>query len=321
MIIIEFKQGQGLGNQLWCFASAKSISKKNKTKLAVRNLEKFKANNFLNLDFDIEYNNENFEYFNEKLYYDIDLKYISSDFDKRVENLSPSKNFLLNGLFQSEKYFFNNFKLLKKWIVPKFKIKINLKLNSCIINLRGGEYKRHKKFILPFSYWQNAIDYMKHKFNINDFIVVTDDYNYAKALFPNYKIISNDIELCFNYIYSCSNIIVSNSSFSYFPINLSPIKKIVIAPKNWARFSSKENRWSSPANFYKSWLYMDQFGKVYKYNQLLSAVKKTVEFYEKNKLLYDDKLVNKWTLRSLIPSFIKKYIKKIGGKLFPKHIG
>ena len=320
MIINEFKDGQGLGNQLWCYASAKSIAMKNNTALILKNYKKFKGNNFLDLKFDIKYKNQKFEVFNELLYYDHDLDYVCSYFDKRVEKLSSKKNFCLEGLFQSEKYFFNKDKFLKKWISVNLKEEISLSKDTCIINLRGGEYKRHKKFILPISYWQNSINYMKDSFNISQFIVVTDDYPYAKALFPKYQIISGDVELCFNYIYSCSNIIVSNSTFSYFPITLSSVKKNVLAPVNWARFGNDKNRWISPANFYKNWLYIDQNNNVFNYKKLIHKVNDTVNYYIINKMIFNKSDVKK-SFRHYIPKKIKVLIKKIGSRFFPKHIG
>ena len=50
MIVIEFKNGQGLGNQLWNFAVAKSISEKLNVGLNIYDFRKFKGQGFLNLD-------------------------------------------------------------------------------------------------------------------------------------------------------------------------------------------------------------------------------------------------------------------------------
>ena len=102
----------------------------------------------------------------------------------------------------------------------------------CILNIRGGEYKRHKSLVVPISYWEGAIENFKTKFNIKKFIIVTDDYKYAKSLFPNLEVISGDVGACYAAIYNCKNIIVSNSSFSYFPCKTG-LKKNVIAPMFW----------------------------------------------------------------------------------------
>lgn len=51
MIYINFKKGQGLGNQLWLYASALNIAKKNNMKLIILNYKNFVAKSFLTLKF------------------------------------------------------------------------------------------------------------------------------------------------------------------------------------------------------------------------------------------------------------------------------
>ena len=112
MLNISFKNGQGLGNQLWMFAVAKSISEKLNIELNIFEFSKFKGRDFLILDNKNNYNHsikeykfsENIEIFNERLFYDKDLKYIASDYDERV--LEIKNHIILEGLFQSENYFF-----------------------------------------------------------------------------------------------------------------------------------------------------------------------------------------------------------------------
>ena len=93
MLNISFKNGQGLGNQLWMFAAAKSISEKLNVELNIFEFSKFKGiidflilDNNNNYNFSIkEYNfSKDIEIFNERLFYDKDLKYIASDYDERV---------------------------------------------------------------------------------------------------------------------------------------------------------------------------------------------------------------------------------------------
>ena len=165
MLNISFKEGQGLGNQLWNFAVAKSLSEKLNVGLNIYDFRKFKGKSFLNLD-----NKNNFEYsineykfsndieiFNERTFYDYQLRYISSDYDERLLNIK--KETILEGIFQSESYFFGDLKKLKRYIKLNKKIKEENKIEKdiCILNIRGGEYKRHKDFILPKDYWINAM--------------------------------------------------------------------------------------------------------------------------------------------------------------------
>ena len=89
---IIFQEGQGLGNQLWLYASAKSICEKLDLKLEIKNFEKFKGKDFLNLDFEgkTEADNYGMDIFNERLYYDKDLGYIISSFDENVLNIKEN---------------------------------------------------------------------------------------------------------------------------------------------------------------------------------------------------------------------------------------
>jgi hypothetical protein len=51
MIVTELYEGQGFGNQLWCYVVTRIIAKKNGYKFGIKSPEKFKGKEFLNLDF------------------------------------------------------------------------------------------------------------------------------------------------------------------------------------------------------------------------------------------------------------------------------
>ena len=330
MIKIIFKDGQGLGNQLWIYASAKSIAEKLNFKLYVQDFQKFKGKSFLELDScEKEYiSNKDqsnlgipFETFKERLYYDHQLNYIVSSFDEKV--LEIKDNTILDGLFQSEKYFFGELGKLKRYIKLNSIVKKNNLIHHdvCIINLRGGEYKRHKDFLLPMNYWNNAIKNFKEKYNINKFKVVTDDYYYAKALFPNFEVIHGNIGNCYATIYNCSNIIVSNSTFSYFPCKTG-IKKRVIAPMHWARYNNKFDRWISPCNIYKDWLWQDINSNLRTYDDCKINAELTNKYYKTEyTVLINKKYIPSNKFLKIIPKSIKKRIKKFLSIIFPKHFG
>tara|TARA_A100000164_G_scaffold379520_1_gene424032 strand:+ start:843 stop:1823 length:981 start_codon:yes stop_codon:yes gene_type:complete len=326
MVSIIFKEGQGLGNQLWLYASAKSISEKLGLNLEIQNFHKFKALDFLKLDINLTSKSESIikkemTIFNEKLYYDSELKYIISDFDENVLNIK--ENTVLEGIFQSEKYFFGDFEKLNRYIKVDDNLITNnpVEKNICILNIRGGEYKRHRDFILPKIYWLNAMDNFKSKYKIYDFKIVTDDYLYSKALFPKLEIISDDIGKCFSTIYNCSNIIVSNSSFSYFPCRIGK-KKNIIAPLYWARPYKNKGRWISPGNVYKDWQYQDITSKLVSYDECKKIANKTTKYYKDNFYI----LINKRDIPSngflnILPKKWKIILKNTLKYIFPKLIG
>ena len=171
---------------------------------------------------------------------------------------------------------------LKRYIKPIRSILEENQISDdfCVLNIRGGEYKRHKNFLLSKNYWENAILNFKNFFNIHKFKIVTDDFKYAKALFPNLEIIHGNISKCYCTIYNCKNIIVSNSSFSYFPCKTG-VKKNIIAPMYWARPLKNYGRWVSPGNIYEDWNWQDNKGLIHSYNDCLKIAEQTDAFYKK----------------------------------------
>ena len=225
MIYIKFEKGQGLGNQLWLYAAAISISKKLKCQVHIINYSEFVGKKFIILKRSRKKNKKIKFIFKERFYYDAKIKHVSHFYDNRFTSIK--KNTLLVGYFQDERYFLSQNIQFNALIKLKRKRIIRFNNNTCVLNIRGGEYKRHKNLILPRKYWINSIKKMRIK-KVKKFIIVTDDKRYAKKLFPRYGIISDSVKLCFEYLMYCKNIVVSNSSFSYFPIKIGEKKKILL---------------------------------------------------------------------------------------------
>ena len=319
MIGLKFKDGQGLGNQLWNYIACRCIAKKNNYNFTIFNRDLFKGKSFLRIDYGVNTEIKDFTLIKENLYYDQSLEYISSIYDSKFEKLQ--KKSLIEGLFQDERYFFSYKNFIKKFLVLITKNKSNFDKDTCVLNIRGGEYKRHKKLILPKSYWDNSIDTMKSKFNIKNFIIVTDDYYYAKDLFPKFEIITNNIEKCFSALVEAQYLIISNSSFSYFPIKLGQ-SKFIIAPKYWSRFENKLSRWASPCNLYEGYHFIDQNGKLFSYQDCLKEKEDLEDLYIKNNnLKFDDSYLDLSGIRKYFPKKFREILKKFFSRIFPRKIG
>ncbi len=328
MLYLEFLEGQGLGNQLWNYVTLRSISKKLGLGYEIINPEKFKGKTFLEISYKenlVENNlnsykkkNEINNIFNEKLFYDSEFKTFVSDFDENI--LKVNQNTLIRGLFQSEKYFLNHnineFIKLKKEFNDYSKFQ-----NHCLLNIRGGEYKRFKNLILPKTYWINAIKNMKRIKNDLNFYIVTDDYNYASKLFPQIDILKGNMQHDFSRIFYAKYIIVSNSSFSYFPINLGEKPKSIIAPAHWARFANSKDKWVSPANYYKNWTYQNELGIILSNKEIKKSLENTRKIYNSYFVLTTKESISRKTILFYIPSKLKTLIKKILSKIFPLEIG
>ena len=325
MIYIKFEKGQGLGNQLWNYITLRSIANYKSYNYSVLDYQYFKGIKFI----EIEKSNKNqdksifieekINNFNETIYYDKELDNFSCDYDDSI--LQISDNTILNGLFQSEKYILGGKQDIDDFIKTK---KINKLLlnqdweNLCILNIRGGEYKRHKNLILPKSYWTNAIKNMEKHYPKLIYKIVTDDYRYAKRLLPDIEIIKGDISLDFNLLKKAKYLIISNSSFSYFPIRMGNYPNMVIAPFCWSRLGNKYNRWASPANCYENFTWQDHKGNIVTKKELYFSLLNTRREFEKYNVRTDKKNLNfKFRKNIYIPKKIKKIIKYLLSLLFP----
>lgn len=174
---------------------------------------------------------DNFDTWNEKNY---SYEKIRHDF---------SKNLLLNGYFQSEKYFKHNRQLIADLFRPTDEIKrsINEKYgelldNSVSIHIRRGDRLKLTN-IMPLC----DVDYFKKALlffhDIKNVLVFSDDMEWTKKTFTdkNFHIIEGEPDYMDLYIMSmCTNNIISNSTFSWWAawLNKNP-DKLVISPKQW----------------------------------------------------------------------------------------
>ena len=327
MIVTELHKGQGLGNQLWCYTVCRSIADELKMPFTILGRENFKATEFLEIDFyskghETTHIEQDFHNFHELRFYDEEIDYIASGYDRAVEELQL--NTKIEGLFQSEKYFYGELNRVKKYIQIKdeYKNLVNIPGDACVLNIRGGEYKRHKRFNLPKSYWENAMSSMRNNYGVNRFLVVTDDHKYARALFPDIDIIQEGIAESYIALHNALYLIVSNSTFSYFPIKTKSIKPVVIAPKYFARFNDDCNRWASPANIYRDWLWQDRDGNLQTYNDCIAEVESVENRYSSDYYIkIHPSLIASKGLSVFIPVVVKNIVKKLLSKFFPLKYG
>ena len=330
LIATELYEGQGLGNQLWAYAAGRSIAENLGVGFTLQGIERFKGHEFLEIDPLVNATIEEQQClkdctiprFYESCYYDGELKCVSSGFDEGVTQISEPT--LLEGLFQSERYFFGDLEKLKRYIrlKPEWIKKVAVAEDTCILNVRGGEYKRHKNLILPLSYWEQAIRNVRERTGVGRFLVVTDDVKYARAIFPQYEVLIGGVGHCYVALNNAKQLILSNSSFSYFPTKTNCNTPYVIAPKFWGRFGNSKKRWSSPANLYKSWLWQDESGVLHSYQDCKAECDATERYYQSHYFLRTtpDQLLNKG-LRKFVPAAIREFAKRLLSIAFPTKFG
>jgi hypothetical protein len=263
----------GLGNQMFQFAAAYALSKKNKRKIKL-NLSNYNINsrnfelNIFNLDSREILISDKKTILGKYIWKLVEHKllfFFKNVFFERYNFVFDSSFFELSGnahlfgYFQSEKYF--NF--IRDDIIKIFKFKrtsdpnyleVVRKIkasNSVSVHIRRGDYVLNKSAnafhgVLPIAYYKKAINLIKaHVFKPKLFLF-TDDPEWVRKNFNflgRFELIDinrgelsyRDMEL----MSLCKHNIIANSSFSWWGawLNLNQ-DKIVVAPKKWLRDES-----------------------------------------------------------------------------------
>ncbi len=161
---------------------------------------------------------------------------------------------LLEGYFQSEKYFIQIRSLLLenfKWRSPATGFNLSLienikSTNSVSLHIRRGDFVENKVInsihgLCDINYYQRAITHVNSIMQNTTFFIFSDDINWAKQ---ELGMTSNVIYIDHNIgkesywdmrlMSYCKHNIIANSSFSWWGAWLNTNKsKIVIAPKIW----------------------------------------------------------------------------------------
>ena len=258
----------GLGNQLFQYAMARSISEKLgiEFKLDISGFENYKLHNGYRLNqFNIIENiatNEEIKKFRgyegifrrilNKLGLDIKRpeSYYQEKFYMRYNEGVFSDNFYFDGYWQNCRYFEDIREILLKELTPKNisnQAKLYLKTideNSVSIHIRRGDYLKLQNIynILSVDYYQEAIKILTKTHKNLNFFVFSDDIEWCK----------NNLNIEATYIEKTTDIddvflmskmgfnIISNSTFSWWGAWLNENNKIVITPKKW--FNKKERQ-------------------------------------------------------------------------------
>jgi len=279
MLVTEFYKGQGLGNQLACYVTTRVIALDRGFEFGVMHPERFKGADFMSLDYGkavrggrgpeggppTELPEGIQRYIRECPKVHPSTGADIRDYDHSLREISD--NTKIDGLLQGEKYFAHRKSEVAAWLRVEADEEI-LKLctsDTCIINFRGGEYVRVKYFFLPQKYWQNAVRCM---LDINPkmrFVVITDDVSQARGFFPDYRVFHFSIAGDYSAINSATYLILSNSSFAWFPAWLNENLKFCIAPKYWGAHNISDGYWSLTSNLTDGWNYLDRHGTLSTY--------------------------------------------------------
>lgn len=187
--------------------------------------------------------------------------YIESDFSYKEITVPTGQDIVLDGFFQSEKYF--NASLVRDIFIfdVSFTAEVKerysqvLKLDPISINVRRGDYlsqpKQHP--VCELSYFKKAISIMGEG---HTYLITSDDMSWCKKKFKGENFyftegVGANGDLILQSL--CSKHIVSNSSFSWWGAWLNGSKKkTVIAPTPW--FGIKYNKFDTKDLLPESWI-------------------------------------------------------------------
>ena len=305
MIVTELYNGQGLGNQLWCYVVARCIALQNGYDFGIQSPHKYKGSEFLEVDMGlpvigghgpeggppVSLPNDIEHYYKERGHSHPRTRVYIGKKDEGL--LSISDNTKIDGVMQSIDYIYPFRETIKKWL----KINPNRNITKlsdddvCIIHIRGGDFLGSSAF-LQNDYYVRSINKMLLKNSNMQFYIVTDDVRYATRICPGIPIIGGSatssqdslkaghhiggpIWMDWSILYNARNAIISASSFSFWPIWLND-NVDVIAPMYWGDYKASDGYWSCGDSLIPGWTYLHRDGSFYPHEECLKQ-KKTYE--------------------------------------------
>lgn len=298
MIGTEFLKGQGLGNQLFCYVSTRCIAKElgydfgtaGQEQLAV-NIHSKKGMYFMDMDLGIpisapdkfnKYHETDKRIYIKNCAHDMSYGCYVAGADANIYSVQDQT--LIYGNLQAQRYFSHYKEEVKQWLKVKKEYDSYEfhKENLCIMNVRGGEYVDNRSLFLKRKYWLDAMKNMRNIRADMKFIIVTDDVEAAGKLLPEIKAYHFDLAKDYITIKNAKYLILSNSTFAFFPAFTSETVEKIIAPKYWARHNVSDGYWASEQNIYSDFLYQDRKGKLFTAKECL----KELEQYKKDGKVY-----------------------------------
>ena len=283
MISTEIYHGQGLGNQLAVYVTVRSLAADKNTSFAIKGTEflgdpryNSKGLYFMDLDLGAEYNESEIKYY----YKEKEVRRIFNHshhdhvlgcdirlFDPQVMLIKDGTK--IEGSLQAEDYFYHRKKEIKDWLKlkPEHDCKDFTDDNICVLNIR--DYEGDHTLFLNRDYWVRAI---YHMLNINpdmQFLIITESPDMAKRLLPELSdnVYHFDVGKDYAIIKNARWLILSNSSFAYFPALTNEEAKLIIAPKYWARHNVSNGYWATGGNLCRDFVYMDRVGNLQSYDE------------------------------------------------------
>ncbi len=298
MIGTKVTYGDGLGNQLFRYITARCIALDRGEEFGIIGKETF-ANNmhsscglyFMELDFGKEVREEDFKqtYYEkeDRLYLGNskhDLQHGAYIAGTDWEMYKVPSDTLLMGNMQSEDYYLKYKEKIKEWlrVKPEYDCYEYSQDDLCILHLRCTDYMDCPELFIKKSYWKKGMANMK-KLNPNmRFMIITNDVKEANKILPGIPAYNFELAKDYSIIKNAKYLLLANSSFTYFPAFTSETVKYIIAPKYWARHNVSDGYWASEQNIYTGFHYQDRKGRIF----TAQECRKELQEYKKSSSKY-----------------------------------
>jgi hypothetical protein len=187
------------------------------------------------------------------------------------------------GIMQGEDYFWDYREEIKDWlkVKPEFDCTDFRSDDICVLNIR--DYEADPTLFLSRDYWVRAIYHMLSLNSNMQFLIITENPDMAKRLLPELadNVYHFDLAKDYSIVKNAKWLIISNSSFAYFPAFCSDAH-LIIAPKYWSRHNVSDGYWSRGYNISRKFTYMDRQGQLQSYTD----VAREFELYKKESKIY-----------------------------------
>ena len=236
--MITTRLNGGLGNKLYQIAAAYSLAKDNSDVCAFN----FNDHVVKQGRSACDYRNNVLKKVNEITGY-WEPEYFYKEPSASYKEIPYHENMLLNGYFQSEKYFMNHVKevidlftdeLLIEYLKDRYDFK-----DSLSVHIRRGDYCGVSTCRpLSLNYYERALFAVDNNIGVRTIYIFSDDIEWCREIFKDKRIrfITGAEDYMDFYMMSlCKYNIIANSTFSGWAsiLNVNP-DKIVIAPRQWS---------------------------------------------------------------------------------------
>ncbi len=280
MIGTKLSKGQGLGNQLFCYVTARCIAEKRGLDFSILGGETL-ANNihsqcglyFMDLDLGAPAREEDFsggvyQEREDRLYtgssrHDMTHGCYVTGTDQGM--FSVPDNTLLMGNMQAEDYFYDYKDEIRQWlkVKPEYDCREFSRDHLCVLHLRCSDYMDFPELFLRKKYWIDGMKQMRRIDPEMEFMIITNEVKEAQKILPGIPAYNFDLAKDYSILKNAKYLLLANSSFAYFPALCNENAAYILAPKYWARHNVSDGYWASEQNIYEGWHYMDRKGKVF----------------------------------------------------------